>query len=113
MLLKNISKRLITVNGAMVNSKRGKVYQVKPGNNAAVEVPDELCENAFVKGLIESGDLQALQSTVVVENEEREPTEYDDMSKADVTEVAKSLEIEVKSSWSKNKIIDEIVALES
>ncbi len=108
MLLKNIDKRLITINATkMKDGKRGKAYQIKPGNNPAVSVPDDVCKgNKFIDILIKSGSLQ------VIAEVEQTTNEYDDMSKDDVKAVAESLDIEVKSSWSKTKIIEEITLLD-
>ena len=57
MLLKNNAARLITINGKFENGTRVSSYKISPGNNPAVEVPDELCKNKFVGSLIESGNL--------------------------------------------------------
>lgn len=112
MLLKNIAKRLITINGAMSNNVRKVAYQIKPGNNPAVEVPDELCRNKFVKGLIDEGSLEVVnQPAAPVEVETT--SEYDDMTKGDLKEYAESLGIDVKSAWSKVEIIAEIVKVEA
>ena len=62
MFLKNNAKRLITVNGKLDSKgQRSVKYQLKPGNNPAVEVPDELCESAYVKALLESGAIVQVQ----------------------------------------------------
>ena len=112
MLLRNTATRLITINGAMNKGVRKVCYQIKPGNNPSVEVPGELCKNAFVKGLIEDGSLEVIK-TISADTHSESTSEYDDMSKDDVKAVAEALEIDVKSSWSKTKIIEEIVKLES
>ena len=58
MLLKNNSARLITINGKLnERGERTEKYQVLPGKNPAVEVPDELCKSEFVKALIAAGAL--------------------------------------------------------
>ncbi len=115
MLLKNKSARLITVNGTMVNNMRSKVYKISPGDNPSVEIPDEVCKgNKFIQGLIKDGSLERVSAEITVEDgAEREPSQYDDMNKADVKTYAETLEIDVKSSWSKDKIIDEILKVES
>ena len=62
MFLKNNAKRLITVNGKLDSKgQRSVKYQLKPGNNPAVEVPDELCKSAYVKALLESGAIVQVQ----------------------------------------------------
>lgn len=106
MILKNNSARLITINGKMVSGMRKVAYQVKPGNNPNVDVPDELCQNTFVKVLLELGDLIKVGESVVESTPE--PTLYDEMSKEDVKAVAVGMEIDVKSSWTKDKLIEEI-----
>ena len=94
MLLKNKATRLITINGAMKNSMRSKAYQIKPGKNPAVEVPDELCKNKFVEGLIEDGSLEVMGQPATVE--EVEPTDDErDLLLAE----AMDLDLDVKDSW--------------
>lgn len=52
MLLKNNVARLITINAA-----DGTSYAILPGDNPAVDVPDELCQGDFVKHLLKSRQL--------------------------------------------------------
>lgn len=62
MFLKNNAKRLITINGKLNDKgERLKKFQVLPGNNPSVEVPDELCKTDYVKSLLVSGDLVQVQ----------------------------------------------------
>lgn len=66
MFLKNNQARLITINGKLDKMEDGSYvrnvkFQLKPGNNPAVEVPDELCESAYVKTLLESGAIVQVQ----------------------------------------------------
>lgn len=62
MFLKNNAKRLITVNGKLDSKgQRSVKFQLKPGNNPAVEVPDELCKTEYVKALLESGAIVQVQ----------------------------------------------------
>lgn len=91
MLLKNNKARLITINGPMRGDRRQVSYQIKPGNNPAVEVPDELCKTAFVKSLIADGSL------IAVAADEPEPSAYDGMKKADLIALCEAKEIEVDS----------------
>lgn len=73
MLLRNNARRLITINGQLSdNNERLVEYDIKPGENPPVEVPNKLCENSFVRGLIESGDLIVLSSA-----DSKEPTADD------------------------------------
>lgn len=57
MLLRNNSARLITINAPMGETGYDKFYDVKPGDNPAVEVPDEYCDSAFVQNLLKTRDL--------------------------------------------------------
>lgn len=108
MLLKNQVARLITINGKFENGQRVKAYQIKPGNNPAVEVPNELCENTFVKTLIADGSLlvqcedDASVSTA--------PSEYDGMSKSDLVALCEAQGIDVAARDTK---FDLIAKLES
>lgn len=62
MFLKNNAARLITINGKLNDKgERLKKYQVLPGNNPSVEVPDELCKSDYVKALMSNGDLVQVQ----------------------------------------------------
>lgn len=89
MLLKNNKARLVTINGAFANGQRVEKYQIKPGNNPAVDVPDKLCQSKFVQDLIADGTL------VVVGESEPEPSIYDGMAKKDLATLCESREIEV------------------
>lgn len=78
MFLKNNAKRLITINGKLDDKgERLTKYQVLPGNNPSVEVPDELCESDYVKTLMSNGDLVQVQG---------DPTKPDLPPKDDKTE---------------------------
>ena len=107
MLLTNLSKRLITINAPLVNGQRQTSYRVKCGIDNKCEVPDELCDNAFVNGLIKSGDVIATPTAKV-----ESPSEFDGMSESDLKAYAEALEIEVKSSWVKDDIIEAIEAVQ-
>ena len=104
MLLKNNKARLITINGKFENGQRVTAYQIKPGNNPAVEVPDELCNNTFVKALIEDGSLTVLSQVAETFSA------YDDMTKADLAALAEQLGLEVGSRDTKADLIDKIEA---
>lgn len=115
MILKNDSRRLITINGAFVKNKRSIAYKILPGHNPSVDVPDELCDNAFVKSLIADGSLikvgdSVIESTAV---EVQGDGEYDSMNKSDLTAFAEAHGIDVKSAWSKAEIIAEIEKLDA
>lgn len=88
MLLRNTAARLITINGAFSNGVRVEEYQIKPGNNPAVEVPDNLCDSDFVRALIADGSLQVIAQVT---------SEYDTMAKADLIALCESRGIETNS----------------
>jgi hypothetical protein len=96
MLLKNTVARLITINGAFENGARVVTYQIKPGDNPSVEVPNDLCDNAFVQSLIADGSLR-----VECEADASAPVEavsaYELMSKADLIALCEAQDIEVGS----------------
>jgi hypothetical protein len=82
MLLKNTKARLITINGPYENGARTKKYQIKPGENPAVEVPDKLCKSPFVKALIDDGTLvEVTKKQVEQENQKAENSDKKDGAK--------------------------------
>lgn len=56
MYLKNEAARLITIKHVVDGELTS--YQILPGENPAVEVPDAVGKIDFVKALLESGDLR-------------------------------------------------------
>lgn len=104
MLLKNNKARLITINGKMVNGERNTAYQIKPGDNPSVEVPNELCDNAFVKSLIADGSLTVMDASTPDES-----SEYDDMSKADLVALCEAQDIEVGARDTKADLIAKLI----
>ena len=68
MLLKNNSARLITINKSF-----DVKYDILPGKNPAVEVPNELCKSAFVKALIASDALTVLSGDVELQGSPVKP----------------------------------------
>lgn len=109
MLLKNNKARLITINGPMRGDRRQVSYQIKPGNNPAVEVPDELCKTAFVKSLVADESLIVMSATPVVADEP-EPSAYDAMSKADLVALCEAQDIEVGARDTKADLIVKLEA---
>ena len=112
MLLTNLSKRLITINAPLLNGQRATFFRVKCGTDNTCEVPDELCRNAFVRGLVASDDLSVsgdLDDQVVVD---KPVSEYDKMTKVELTDLAEASGIEVESRWTKSNIIEQIEELE-
>lgn len=98
MLLKNKSARLITINGGEES------FDILPGNNPSVEVPNELCDGDFAKALIECGDL------VVESDEDASSSEYDGFEKKDLVELCEEKGIEVKVKDTAKKLIAKLEA---
>lgn len=97
MLLKNLSRRLITINGPMSTAGlHDEHYPIKPGDNPAVEVPDTLCTSDFVKHLLKTGDLIAVAATI----------EPDDLEA--LRDEAMLLGITVSKGWNATKLRTEI-----
>ena len=99
MLLRNTIARLITINGKFENGTRSEAYQVKPGNNPSVEVPNNLCDNSFVKALIADGSLvvECDDDANAPAVDEAEQSAFEQMSKADLIELCNAQDIEVGS----------------
>jgi len=131
MLLKNNSARLITVNGPLnEKGERSVKYQIKPGKNPAVEVPNELCKSAFVKSLIDNGSLVAhsamvdeveLQGSPVkpdlkprgasdVDDADSGESLYADFDKAQLVAQCEARGIEVGSRDTKNDLVAKLEA---
>ena len=121
MLLKNNSARLITVNGPLnEKGERSVKYQIKPGKNPAVEVPNELCKSAFVKSLIDNGSLVAHSAMVDEVELQGSPVKpdlkprsdaddgeslYADFDKAQLVAQCEARDIEVGSRDTKNDLV--------
>lgn len=113
MFLKNTKACLITINGKInEKSQRSEKYQVKPGNNPAVEVPDELCEAPFVKALIEDGSLVQVQGSPVKPDLPKPKSEsvYDELDKAQLVALCEEQKIEVGSRDTKADLIAKLEA---
>lgn len=113
MLLKNNSRRLITINKPIFRKdpKTEKEvfhkYQgtkVLPGNNPPVEFDDDFVKgNKFVQSLIKSNDL-----SIVLDEDDDNDTD-DDLSKKtknELIDIATIMGLEVESSMKKAEIID-------
>lgn len=98
MLLRNNSSRLITINAPMTDGGYTTFFDIKPGENPAVEVPDELCKSDFVKNLLNTGDLTRMTPA---------DTDGDDNLEA-LRNEALLLGIDVKKTWNADKIRAEI-----
>lgn len=100
MLLKNNSARLITINGKLnERGERTEKYQVLPGKNPAVEVPDELCKSEFVKALIAAGALSPQVEPVadVDTSTTSDESIYADFDKAQLVAQCEARDIKVTS----------------
>ena len=114
MLLKNNAKRLITINTV------GRSYDILPGLNPSVSVPDEVCKTDYVKALINCGDLivqveDDSPAAKEAEAEEAEETEEPDAEaetetseKEELANQAKALGIEVDKRWGVSRLKAEI-----
>lgn len=69
MLLRNNARRLITINAPMTEGGYTEYYDIKPGENPAVEVPDHLCDSDFVQALLKSRDLTVEDDLEALRNE--------------------------------------------
>lgn len=97
MHLKNEAARLITVNFG------GEKFKILPGENPAVEVPDEAAKLPFVKALLKSGDLRRVGSDELGEQEEDGDDGLDEL-----TAQAKALGIKVDKRWKAERLAEEI-----
>lgn len=100
MLLRNNSKRLITVNAPMTEGGYTKFYDIKPGDNPAVDVPDQWCNSDFVKNLLKTGDLIAVGAY--------QPTSVDTEELDTLRNEALLHGIDVDSTWDASRIRAEI-----
>lgn len=130
MFLKNNAKRLVTVNGKLDSKgQRSVKYQLKPGNNPAVEVPDELCKTEYVKALLASGAVVQVQGdpskpdlpgggNVELQGDPSKPdlpgggneSLYADFDKAQLTAQCEAREIEITSRDTKADLIAKLEA---
>lgn len=109
MLLRNTAARLITINGKFENGSRSAAYQIKPGKNPSVEVPNELCESAFVQALIEDGSLVVeSEDDVTIVDTDTDADVYADMSKADIVALCEARDIEVNSRDTKAELVSKL-----
>jgi adenylate kinase family enzyme len=115
MLLKNNSKRLLTItepldvvrdsSGKVTTATGGAKYDLLPAGEA-VSVPDSLCASRFVKALIESNQIIVMPD----DNKEGDDGEFDlhNKTKAELIEFAKQNKIDIDSAAKKAEILAEI-----
>lgn len=109
MFLKNEAARLITINH-LVGEKETS-YPILPGENPAVEVPDEAAKIDFVKALLKNGDLRRVGA-----DELEVDDEGDDDSDGVITQLqeeAAGLGIEVNPVWKEARLRKEIAKARS
>ncbi|MGH9930723.1 MAG: hypothetical protein ACREA9_16055 [Pyrinomonadaceae bacterium] len=100
MLLRNTAARLITINHKLDNGDIVS-YDILPGDNPAVSVPDEHCESDFVKAMIDNGSLVALREEAV-----SDPAD-------DLRAEAEALGIKVHHLWKADRLRKEIDAVKA
>lgn len=100
MHLKNESARLIFIN--LREGETETTYQIAPGDNPAVEVPDSAAKMDFVKSLLKSGDLRRVGADELGIEEDEELTE------PTLAEQAELLGIKVDKRWSEETLREEI-----
>lgn len=99
MYLKNEAARLITIKHVVDGELTS--YQILPGENPAVEVPDAVGKIDFVKALLENGDLRRVGAD-----------ELDDEDDADdidaLREQAGRAGVKVNKTWGAARLREEI-----
>lgn len=98
MHLKNEAARLITIKHVVDGELAS--YQILPGENPAVEVPDAVGKIDFVKALLESGDLRRVGA------DELDDEDADDIEA--LREQAGRAGIKVNRTWGKARLLEEI-----
>ena len=88
MYLRNMSRRLITV-----NTPSGGKFRILPGDNPSVEVSKEALETDFVKHLLSTGEL------IIDANHMLNNDNSDDEELANLQAEAFMLGIEYKDTW--------------
>lgn len=115
MKLRNISRRLITINGALSKSDNGKfscekcvlpLPKVRGKAAEAVDVPDSVVESSkkFINALIEAGDVEVLADDKRTDVDDE--GEYAGVSNDDLKELLSAGEIEIEGRFSRKKAIE-------
>ena len=97
MFLKNEAARLITINHLVGEVQTS--YAILPGENPAVEVPDELSKLDFVKALLKNGSLRRVGADELEAEEDQDE---------DLTAEAEALGIKVDGRWNESRLREEI-----
>ncbi len=99
MFLKNEAARLIIIN--LRDGESETSYQILPGENPAVEVPDAAAKLDFVKHLLKSGALRRVGADELEADEDEEGEQT-------LAEQAEALGIKVDKRWSEDTLREEI-----
>lgn len=102
MHLKNEAARLITINTG--SGPDAKKYQILPGLNPIIEVPDELAKIPFVKALLADGSLRRVGAEELAGDVAEEEEEEEENLEA----LAAALGIKVDNRWNEDRLRDEI-----
>ena len=100
MFLKNEAARLITINHLVDGVETS--YPILPGENPAVEVPDEVAKIDFVKAMLKNGDLRRVGA-----DELDDEDDGDDDIEA-LREQAGRAGVKVNKTWGKARLLEEI-----
>jgi hypothetical protein len=100
MFLKNEAARLITIHHLVSGEKAS--YKILPGENPAVEVPDEVAKLDFVKALLQNGDLRRVGEDEL----DAEDDDGDDIEA--LREQAGRAGVKVNKTWGKARLLEEI-----
>lgn len=121
MILKNETARLITI-----NVDKETKYDLKPGNNPAVDVPDSVCNGDFVKALLADRSLLKVgDSPVTIQGDPSKPdlpkrlqsvedeSVYAELDKAQLVALCEDRDIEVKSRDTAVQLIEKLEAADA
>lgn len=102
MFLKNEAARLITINH-LVGEKETS-YPILPGENPAVEVPDEAAKIDFVKALLKNGDLRRVGADELESDDDDEGGEELEALRSEATAAG----VTVSDRWGAKRLKAEI-----
>lgn len=101
MFLKNEAARLITINHLVDGVETS--HPVLPGENPAVEVPDEVVKIDFVKALLKNGDLRRVGEDELGAEEDDGGDDIEALR-----EQAGRAGVKVNKTWGKARLLEEI-----
>ena len=121
MILKNETARLITI-----NVDKETKYDIKPGNNPDVDVPDSVCNGDFVKALLSNRSLLKVgDSLVTIQADPSKPdlpkrlqsvedeSVFAELDKAQLVALCEDRDIEVKSRDTAAQLIEKLEAADA